>query len=122
MHKTIGKTILSSCTIRSPYSYELCGNLLITRLFGFLPVFSIHLSNIHYLRLATRDEVNPVYLLVNWSQFLSYQRAASPLYVLQAKTGRRLFLKLNGKAHFKLRQAIGRQLEQKLRQPKRMAA
>lgn len=122
MHKTIGKTILSSCTIRSPYSYELCGNLLITRLFGFLPIFSIHLSNIHYLRLATRDEVNPVYLLVNWSHFLSYQRAVSPLYVLQATRGRRLFLKLNDKSHFKLRQAIGRQLEQKLRHPKPMAA
>lgn len=118
MHKTIGKTILSSCSIRSPYSYELSGNLLITRLFGFLPVFRIHLSNIHYLRLAARDELNPVHLLVTWS----HQRASSPLYVLQAKTGRRLFLKLNGKAHFTLRQAIGRQLEQKLGHPRRMAA
>jgi hypothetical protein len=32
--------------------------------------------------------------------------------VLKAKTGRRLFLKLDGSAHFKLRQAIGRQHEQ----------
>ena len=122
MRKTVGKTLISPCSIRSLYSYELCGSLLIARLLGVLPVFSIHLSNVHYLRLATRDEINPAYLLINWFQLLSRQRAIAPVYILQAKTGRRLLLKLDNTGHFKLRQAIGRQLEQRSKHPQPLAA
>lgn len=112
---TIGKTSLSPSTPTSPCSYELHGNLLTARLFGLIPVFSIHLSNVHYLRLASRDEISSTYLLLNWLQFLPRRRSICPVYVLKAKTGRRLFLKLGGEAHFKLRQAIGRQHERKHR-------
>jgi hypothetical protein len=103
------KTILSPSSPGSLCSYELQGSLLTARLFGFVPAFTIHLSNVHYLRLATPDEVSPLYLATNWLQFLPHRRSICPVYVLQAKTGRRLFLKLDGTAHFKLRQAIGRQ-------------
>jgi len=77
-------------------------------LFGLIPIFSIHLSSVHYLRLATRGEVPLPYLWRNWLQFLPHRRAKRPVYVLQTKTGRRLFLKLTGDAHFELRRAIGR--------------
>ncbi len=107
------KTILlSPSSPGSPCSYELQGSLLTARLFGVFPVFTIHLSNVHYLRLATHGELSPLYLLGNWMHFLPHRRSISPIYVLQAKTGRRLFLKLDGSAHFKLRQVIGRQQEQ----------
>ena len=113
MPKTDRRTsLLSPSSPSSPCSYELQGSLLTARLFGLFPVFSIHLSNVHYLRLATRGEVNPLYLLGTWFQFLPHRRSICPVYVLQAKTGRRLFLTLEGTAHFKLRQAIGRQQEQ----------
>ncbi len=108
-------TILSPSSPGSPCSYELHGSLLTARLFGLFPVFTIHLSNVHYLRLATHDEVSPLYLLGNWLQFLPHRRSICPVYVLKAKTGRRLFLKMDGTTHFKLRQAIGRQHERKQR-------
>ena len=104
--------LLSPSSPGSPCSYELHGSLLTARLFGVLPVFTIHLSNVHYLRLATRGEITPLYLLGNWMHFLPHRRSISPVYVLQAKTGRRLFLKLDETAHFKLRQAIGQQQQQ----------
>lgn len=110
--KTIGKIIISPCSLRSACSYELRGCLLIARLFGIIPVFSIHLSNIHYLRLATREEINPIRLIFDWTRFSQHQRSIRPTYVLQAKTGRRLLLKLENGNHFRLRQAIGRQLEE----------
>jgi hypothetical protein len=100
-------TLLSPSSPSSPCSYELQGSLLTARLFGIFPIFTIHLSNVHYLRLATQDEVSPLYLLSNWLQFLPYRRSVCPVYVLQAKTGRRLFLKLESGTHFKLRKAIG---------------
>jgi hypothetical protein len=117
-------TLLSPSSPSAPCSYELQGQLLIARLFGLIPVFSIHLSNVHYLRLATRDEVTPLYLMSNWLQFLPHRRSVCPVYVLQAKTGRRLFLKLEGGAHFALRKAIGRTNEQKHHssRPNRLAA
>ena len=116
MPETLEKTIpLSPSSPGSPCSYELHGSLLTARLFGLIPVFTIHLSNVHYLRLATRSEVTPLYLLGNWLQFLPHRRSICPVYVLQAKTGRRLFLKLDGTTHFKLRQAIGRQHERRQR-------
>jgi hypothetical protein len=105
--------LLSPSTPSSPCSYELQGHLLIARLFGLIPVFSIHLSNVHYLRLATRDEVTPFYHLINCLQFMPHRRAVCPVYMLQAKTGRRLFLKLESGAHFTLRKAIGRTTEKK---------
>ncbi len=103
--------LLSPSSPSSPCAYELHGSLLIARLLGRVPLFSIHLSNVHYLRLATRDEMRPFYLLSNWVQFLPHRRSICPVYVLKAKTGRRLFLKLNGSAHFKLRLAIGQHRE-----------
>lgn len=120
MPEAIGKTILSPSSPGSPCAYELQGNVLTARLFGLVPVFSIHLSNVHYLRLATRSEITPGNLLFNWSLLLPQRRSIRPIYVLKAKTGRRLLLKLEGDAHFRLRQAIGRQQSPEPRQ--RLAA
>lgn len=119
MHKTIGKTLLNPTSLGSACSYELSGNIIKSRLFGFIPVKSIHLDDVHYLRLATCDELTPTYLLFNWPQFLPHHRSVRPIYVLQTKTRRRIFLKLGSGAHFKLRQAIGRQHEHR---PQRIAA
>jgi hypothetical protein len=104
-------TLLSPSTPNSPCSYELQGSLLTARLFGLFPIFTIHLSNVHYLRLATPDEVTTLYRLSNILQFLPHRRCVCPVYILQAKTGRRLFLKLESDVHFTLRQAIGKTLE-----------
>ncbi|RKX47437.1 MAG: hypothetical protein DRP64_00995 [Verrucomicrobia bacterium] len=119
MHDTIGKTLLNPISLGSVCSYELCGNTIMVRLFGLLPVQTIHLADVHYLRLAARDEPTTAYLLFNWPQLLPHYRSVSPVYVLQTHKRRRIFLKLNGRAHFKLRQAIGRQHEHR---PQRIAA
>ncbi len=100
-------------------SYELRGNRIVAHLFGIFPVQNIHLSEIRYLRLASQDEMTPVCLLFNWPHFLPHRRSVRPVYVLQTKNSRRLFLKLDGKAHFKLRQAIARTHETR---QQRMAA
>ena len=100
-------------------SYELRSNRIVARLFGIFPVQSIHLAEIRYLRLASQDEMAPLHLLFNWLHFLPHRRSVRPVYVLQTKTHRRLFLKLDGKAHFKLRQAMARIQEP---QRQRMAA
>jgi len=102
-------------------SYELRGNRIVARLFGIFPVQNVHLSEIHYLRLSSKDETTPIYLFFNWPHFLPYRRSVRPVYVLQTKTHRRLFLKLDGNAHFKLRQAMARTREPR-QQRRRMAA
>ncbi|VGO22968.1 hypothetical protein [Pontiella sulfatireligans] len=108
MPRAIGKTNLSSAGLGSIFSYELCGDQIVSRLFGLFPVRSINLAAVCYLRLATRSEVSPVYFLTSWMQFMPHRRTINPVYVLQTRKGHRLFLKLQGDAHFKLRQAIGR--------------
>jgi hypothetical protein len=55
------------------------------------------------------------YLLLNWTSFLPRHRSRRPVYVLQSKGRRRIFLKLEGTAHFKLRQAIGKKNERRSR-------
>ena len=118
MCKTIGKTLLNPASLGSAFSYELSGNIIKGRLFGLIPVKSIHLADVHYLRLATCDELTPTYLLFNWPQFLPHHRSIRPVYILQTKTRHRIFLRLGDGAHFRLRQAIG----QKREQQQRMAA
>ena len=109
MHKTIGRKKLSPASIGSPCSYELMGEYIVGRFLGIIPIARIHLGAVHYLRLATRNETNPLYLLLNWPQFLmSSRRAVRPVYILQTRKGQRLFLKLEGGEHFRLRQAIAR--------------
>jgi hypothetical protein len=117
-HKRIGKTLLSSVSMGSPCSSELQGDKIIVRFLGLITIHQIHLSDVHYLRLATRDEVSPAYLLFNWLQFLPHRRSVRPVYILQSRNRQRLFLKLEGGAHFKLRQAIAR----KSGSPQRIAA
>jgi len=116
---TVGKTLLSPLSFGSPCSYELCGEHVVVRLFGLIPILDFHLDDVQYLRLATRSEVTPIYYLFNWSQFMAFRRSSRPVYVLQTKTHHRIFLKLEGSGHFKLRQAIGRHTEHK---KNRMAA
>lgn len=94
----------------SACSYELRGDRIIGRFMGLLPVRQIQLSNVDYLRLATRDEIPPLYMLLNWSHFLTHRRTFCPVYVLQTnKKHNRILLKLKGDMHFKLRQVLGRQ-------------
>jgi hypothetical protein len=107
--KTVGSYQLAPVSFGSPCSYELCGDHIVSRLFGIIRLRSIHLGAVHYLRLATRSEVPPAYLVFNWPQFLlSSRRSVCPVYILQTRSGHRFCLKLQGGAHFKLRQAIAR--------------
>ena len=110
---TVGKTQLAPVSFGSPCSYVLCGDQIIVHLFGFIPILKIHLASVHYLRLSTRSEVTPLYFLFNWPQFMAHRRSTRPVYVVQTHTRQRIFLKLEGAAHFKLRQAIGRHTGQK---------
>lgn len=104
----IGKAVLTPAALDAPISYELCGNQIIGRFLGLIPMQHIDLDSVHFLRLAARSEVNPVHLLINWRHFLIRARSGSPVYILQTRRRQRIFLKLTGGAHFRLRQAIGR--------------
>lgn len=116
----IGKTQISSISFGSPCSYELCGDHMIGRFLGLLPVNKIHLGAVHYLRLATRNEVSPLYFLLNWPQLLlARHRSSCPVYILQTRKGHKVFLKMEGGAHFRLRKAIARHSDRKVH---RMAA
>lgn len=107
--ETVGASALSPVSFGSPCSYSLEGDLIVGRLFGLVPISRIHLGAVHYLRLATRHEVSPVYFLLNWPGFLlTSSRATRPVYILQTREGQRLFLMMTGGAHFRLRQAIAR--------------
>lgn len=107
-NKTVGKTLLSPVSLSFPVSYELQGDHIIGRFLGIIPYMRIHVAAVHYLRLATRSEASPMYLLFNWPHFMAHRRSVRPVYVLQTRSRHRIFLKLGGEAHFKLRQAIGR--------------
>lgn len=106
--KVVGKTVLSSAEFGSLFSYELKGDYIIGRLFGIVAVRRIHLAAVYYLRLATRSETPVWYMFFNALQFMPHRRSIRPVYVLQTRSRHRIFLKLEGAAHFKLRQAIGR--------------
>lgn len=108
MHKSIGKTQLTSLSLGSASSCELIGDKITVRLFGLIPVQTIHLANVHHLRLATQNEATMVALLSDWWQLLPRRHSVRAVYVLQTKARRRIFMNLDGSAHFRLRQAIGR--------------
>jgi hypothetical protein len=109
----IGKTCLSPWSFGSACSYELRGDWIVGKLLGFIPIKRVHMEKVQYLRLATRDELSPLYLLLNWKHFLSNRRTICPIYVLQTGKRQRMFLKLKGDMHFKLRQVIGRKQEKR---------
>ena len=104
----IGQTQLIPATVNSPCSYELCGNQLIGRLFGIIPVSRIDLDTVSFMRLATRSETSPFHLLMNWKHFLIRYQSSRPVYILQTTNRQRIFLRLSGGAHFRLRQALSR--------------
>jgi len=108
-------TLLSPFSIGSPCAHRLQGDRVVSYFLGIFPVQTLPLSEVRYLRLATRREAAPTYLLFNWPSFLPHRRSIRPVYVLQARGRRRIFLKLESGAHFKLRQAIGRQNKQRPR-------
>ena len=114
--RTIKPTQLTPVCSGSFFSHELSGDNIVVRLFGLIPISTIHLGAVYYLRLATRREVSPLYFIFNWPQFLAHRRARRPVYVLQTRKGHRYFLKLEGDTHFKLRQAIGRHSDRKRHQ------
>ena len=109
---------LSSFGLGSPCSYKLEGEHISGKFLGIIPAGNIHLGAVNYLRLATSDEAPPLYLLFNCIQFMSFRRARRPVYVLQTRSRRRIFLKLDSGTHFRLRQALGRHVVR----DKRMAA
>lgn len=102
---------ISSVSFGSASCIDLSGNTITVRLFGVIPIQTIRLADVYYLRLATKDELTMAYLFFNWTSFLPRSRTARPVYVLQTTSRRRVFLKLEGLEHFRLRKAIGRQLE-----------
>lgn len=90
-------------------SYTLLPNRLVIRFLGFIPLYTIKLADVAYLRLASRDEVPTLFYLRNMKRFRPSGAAYCPVYVLQTKKRRkRVYLKLRGGAHFRLRSAIGR--------------
>ncbi len=102
------KEILSACAPGSPCSYELCGQHVIVRFLGLIPVKRIHLAAVCHLRLATLRETPLLYRLFNWIHFLPHRRASRPVYMLQTRSRHRIFLKLTNGVHFRLRQAINK--------------
>ncbi len=113
MYNSTSNTVLSSFSIGSPFVYKLRDDRVVSYFLGFLPVRSIRLTEVRYLRLATHHEASLTYLILNWSSFLPRCRSVCPVYVLQTKGRARIFLKLKSDVHFKLRQAIGRASEQR---------
>lgn len=118
--KVIGKTRLSPLSLGSSSSYELQGETIVKKLLGCVPVRHVHIGEIEYLRLATRDELSPLYLLLNWKHFLTNRRTICPIYVLKTGKHSRLLIKLKGDMHFKLRQVIGRNQERSRKERNRM--
>ena len=109
MTETVGKRRIAAASFGSPCSYELSGDYIIGRLFGLFPICRIHLGAVHYLRLATRHEVSPIYFLMNWPKMLLIRhRSISPVYILQTRKEQKIFLTMDGESHFRLRQAIAR--------------
>ncbi len=89
-------------------SYYLSPHNVSVYLLGFIPLHRIALTDVHYLRLASADEVPRAYYIRNWSHFRPSRAAHCPVYKLQTKARRkRIFLKLRSGAHFRLRRAIG---------------
>ena len=90
-------------------SYTLTPNRLVIHLLGFIPRHSIRLADVDYLRLASRDEVPGLFYLRNMKHFRPAGAAHCPVYVLKTRKRRkRVYLKLRGGSHFRLRSAIGR--------------
>ena len=112
--KRAGKSKIASVSFGSPCSYEINGDHIIGRFLGMIPIFRIHLGAIHYLRLATRCEVSPLYFILNWPQMLlASHRSICPVYVMRTLKGQKIFLKMKSGAHFRLRQAIARHSDRK---------
>ncbi len=106
--KTEDRYPLTSFGIGSPFSYGICGEHVVGRLFGILPVIRIHLGAVYYLRLASPSDTTPIFLFFNWMHFMPHKRSVRPVYILQTRARHRIFLKLDSASHFKLRQAIGK--------------
>ena len=86
-------------------------------IFGLIPRYRVHLQDVHFLRLASRTDAPPLYFIMNWSCFiLTRKRSVKPVYILQTRKGQRIMMKLEGGAHFRLRQAISRHSERRNKQ------
>jgi hypothetical protein len=112
-HKTVGCTQLCPLSFGSLVSYELCGDHIIVKLLGLVQIKSINVAAVSYLRLAVRAEVSPFYYLFHWPKIMKRGRYLRPVYVLQTRKRHRIFLRLDGDAHFRLRQAIARHSDSK---------
>lgn len=111
----IGKSKLSGVSFGAPCSYELNGDHMVGHFLGLIPISKIHLGAVHYLRLATRREVSPLYFLLNWPQMLlASRRSVCPVYILRTRKGQKVFLKMESGAHFRLRKAIARHSDRKV--------
>jgi len=91
---------ISDVRLGSLCAYDLKGSLLLERWLGFLTVRRIPLSDVLYLRLASPGEIP------SGLRTFRASRARRPVYVLRPKKGRRIFLRIEGGNHFRLRQAI----------------
>lgn len=101
--------------IGSLFSYDVSGEYIIGRLLGLFPVRRFHLASTHYLRLACRSDASYVFLFFNWINFMPHRRSSRPVYILQTRSRYRIFLKLDGATHFRLRQAIARHAVKNMR-------
>lgn len=107
MHKKKGSTrvVISPLGLGSIYSYELYTDKIITRLFGIIPIHTIYLQDIYYLRPATLDELARGGIQLHCLNLLPQWRKILPTYVVQTRS-KRLVLNLQKGTMFMLNQAI----------------
>ena len=100
-------SIIKPLTPGSIFSYELNDHQIRERLFGVIPFRKIKLSEIHFLRLATKEELPVTALIFDWGLLLPGRRSKKPTYIIQTKYDR-LLIPLQSGSHFMLRQAIAK--------------
>jgi len=80
------------------------------KLFRFIPLCSISVSEIHFMRISSSREYlsTPFHVRSYWpTPIHGFSGKISHLYMIETKR-RRVFLRLKSSLHYKLRTAIGR--------------
>ncbi|MBN2163373.1 MAG: hypothetical protein JXR25_10040 [Pontiellaceae bacterium] len=99
-------------SLGAPFSFALRRNSIIVMLFWALPISTVQLEEVDYLRLASLSEAPWYFILLNLDRLFSHQRSREPIYVVRTHSGKRYFMAMESGAHFRLRQAIGNITEQ----------
>lgn len=93
------------------FAYELRSAALRLLLFRCIPLATIPLRDVRYMRLSARREYLDIGRHRHWPMLLTNDRGQNPLYVIKTRKGSTYFLRLSGKFHYKVRTAIGKHKE-----------